>query len=87
MRAARRRNFFGLRNRLGDRVAPLRDRLDDGVCPLFFPLLVHDKPGGYAALRARNVGAVGFWNYGHQTHDVNRRAEAAAGHQLRPQPS
>src|SRR5688572_12472482 len=53
----RRRNFMLLADRLGEAgIAPWRD-LESGVCPLFFPLLVKDKPAAARLLRRRGVMA------------------------------
>jgi hypothetical protein len=38
------------------------ESLPDGVCPLFFPVLVNDKHGTAMRLRARGVDALEFWN-------------------------
>jgi hypothetical protein len=37
---------------------------DDGVCPLFFPVLVADKHAAAIALQQRGVDALEFWNEG-----------------------
>ena len=60
----RRHNFLYLRQRLAGRAELLRHDLPDGMCPLFFPLLVSDKPTAAAALRMRGIAAVETWNYG-----------------------
>ena len=61
----RRRNYALLAERLSGRVRPLHGDLPDGVCPLFFPILVPDKRAFARALWKRRIGAVEFWNYGH----------------------
>jgi perosamine synthetase len=38
--------------------------LELGVCPLFFPLLVKDKPTAARVLRERGVMATELWNEG-----------------------
>ena len=53
-----------MRDRLQGAVTPLRDDLEPGVCPLFFPILVRDKEAAAAALWQRGIEAVQFWNYG-----------------------
>jgi perosamine synthetase len=64
IRAIRRANFERLRELLPD--APLLRRdLPDGVCPLFFPMLVQDKTATAHALQARGISAVQFWNDEH----------------------
>lgn len=57
-------NFLALRDALGDRVRAARAQLPDGTCPLFFPVLVHDKAAASRALRASGVQALEFWNHG-----------------------
>lgn len=64
IRARRRANFLRLRDRLQGAVAMLREDLEPGVCPLFFPILVSDKAAAAAALWSRGIEAVQFWNYG-----------------------
>lgn len=61
----RRRNFLHLQERLNDGAPPLGKALEDGVCPLFFPLLVPDKRAAARALAERGVGTVELWNYGY----------------------
>lgn len=64
IRRDRRRNFTMLAERLAaSGIAPWLD-LEPGVCPLFFPLLVKDKPAAGGALRARGVMATELWNEG-----------------------
>jgi len=41
---------------------PVFPTLPDGVCPLFFPVLVRDKHESAERLRARGVDALEFWN-------------------------
>jgi dTDP-4-amino-4,6-dideoxygalactose transaminase len=60
----RRRNFRLLRDRLQGRAALLPHELEDGTCPLIFPLLVPDKPGAARALQADGISAMEFWNGG-----------------------
>jgi dTDP-4-amino-4,6-dideoxygalactose transaminase len=43
-------------------IARVFERLPDGVCPLFFPVLVRDKHATACALRRRGVDALEFWN-------------------------
>jgi dTDP-4-amino-4,6-dideoxygalactose transaminase len=38
--------------------------LAEGVCPLFCPILVDDKPATARALRQRGIAALEFWNHG-----------------------
>jgi dTDP-4-amino-4,6-dideoxygalactose transaminase len=62
IRRKRRENFMLLRQKLEGRVKMLREDLEEGVCPLFFPILVEDKHAAARALWRRGVGAVEFWN-------------------------
>jgi perosamine synthetase len=60
----RRRNYRILENRFRGSVALLDKVLADGVCPLFFPLLVKDKQAAAGALARRGIETVEFWNSG-----------------------
>jgi len=62
IRSRRRENFLLLRQKLEGRVSMLRADLAEGVCPLFFPILVRDKHAAARDLRQRGIGAVEFWN-------------------------
>ncbi len=64
IRRKRRANFLLMRQRLAGRAALLPKELGEGTCPLFFPILVPDKPAAALALRRRGIDAVEFWNYG-----------------------
>jgi len=64
IRQRRRANYRHLRERLTDRATLLPPPLEDGTCPLIFPLLVPDKPKAAAALQARGISAMEFWNGG-----------------------
>ena len=55
-------NYRRLAERLGGDAVPLFRALPDGVCPLFFPVLVDDKHETADRLRARGVDALEFWN-------------------------
>jgi len=61
-RQRRRDNFLLLQRRLAGSVAPLRDELEDGTCPLFFPILVPDKRAAVQSLRQRGIGALDWWS-------------------------
>lgn len=71
IRRRRRENFQLLRERLAGAATPLVSELEEGVCPLFFPILVRDKGAAARALWERGIAAVEFWNFGD--------AEARAG--------
>lgn len=55
-------NYRRLSQRLDPGVIQVFPRLPDGVCPLFFPIVVADKHEAADALRARGVDALEFWN-------------------------
>lgn len=64
IRPQRRRNFTMLAELLSaSGIAPWLD-LKPGVCPLFYPLLVKEKPAAARALRTRGVMATELWNEG-----------------------
>jgi dTDP-4-amino-4,6-dideoxygalactose transaminase len=62
IKESRRSNFLALENRLRDRVRLLEVTLTDGVCPLFFPLLVSNKSEATRRLSDRGVQTIEFWN-------------------------
>lgn len=62
IRRRRRENFLQMQARLDGSVTMPRDDLKEGVCPLFFPILVEDKHSAARALWDRGIGAVEFWN-------------------------
>jgi hypothetical protein len=57
-------NFQALGAALNGFVRPVQPRLEDGVCPLFYPIVVEDKPAAARALRAHGVQVLEFWNHG-----------------------
>jgi len=57
-------NYRALSAALGNTVTPAHDQLPGGACPLFYPIVVDDKPAAARALRARGIDALEFWNYG-----------------------
>jgi perosamine synthetase len=64
IRRQRRANFSALRDLLAESgIAPWRD-LEEGVCPLFFPLLVKDKAEAARGLKKAGVIATELWNEG-----------------------
>jgi dTDP-4-amino-4,6-dideoxygalactose transaminase len=64
IRSRRRENFQGLAHRLWGKINLLPVKLAEGVCPLFFPILVEDKKAVAADLRRRGIGVVELWNEG-----------------------
>jgi dTDP-4-amino-4,6-dideoxygalactose transaminase len=62
IRQQRRNNFLLMKQKLAGRVRMLREDLGEGVCPLFFPILVKDKHAAARALWQQDIGAVEFWN-------------------------
>ncbi len=55
-------NYRQLSERLTPDVIQVFPELPEGVCPLFFPIIVPDKHAAAEALRARGVDALEFWN-------------------------
>jgi dTDP-4-amino-4,6-dideoxygalactose transaminase len=55
-------NYRRLADRLVGEAVPVFRSVPDGVCPLFFPVLVGDKHETAERLRARGVDALEFWN-------------------------
>ena len=55
-------NYRQLLQELDSHVCPMFPVLPDGVCPLFFPVIVPDKAEAASALRRRGVEALEFWN-------------------------
>jgi dTDP-4-amino-4,6-dideoxygalactose transaminase len=82
IRERRRNNFLLMRQRLEGRVRMLRNDLEEGVCPLFFPILVRDKPAAARALRQRGIGAVEFWNDAQDNPGIGRDARYLRSHVL-----
>jgi dTDP-4-amino-4,6-dideoxygalactose transaminase len=81
IRKKRRENYLFLLDRLRGRVKMLREDLDEGVCPLFFPILVQDKHAAAKALWAKDIGAVEFWN-DKLNYAIGREAEFLRAHVL-----
>jgi len=83
IRPRRRENFLWLRARLAGGATLLDPELDEGVCPLFFPILVRDKHAAAQALCQRGIQAVEFWNYGDpDARDASSDAEFLRAHLL-----
>lgn len=64
IRQKRRENFLLLLSKLDGAATLLRRDLEEGACPLFFPILVRDKHAAARALWDRGIGVVEFWNCG-----------------------
>ena len=64
IRQQRRSNYRYMADKLDGQATLLRTDLAEGVCPLFFPILVPDKRAAAQALWHRGIGAVEFWNEG-----------------------
>jgi len=62
IRRRRVENYRRLAERLDPDVIKVFPTVPEGACPLFLPIVVSDKHGAAAALRARGVDAVEFWN-------------------------
>jgi dTDP-4-amino-4,6-dideoxygalactose transaminase len=55
-------NYRRLDSLLAPTVPRVFSELPDGVCPLFFPILVRDKAAAARMLQHRGVDALEFWN-------------------------
>ena len=62
-------NYRRLESLLDPRVIRVFPDLPDGACPLFFPILVPDKPAAARALQRRGVDALEFWNESMESGD------------------
>ena len=71
IRKRRRHNFKFLLHALEGYTRPVRADLEEGVCPLAFPLLVRDKHVAAQQLWDRHIGATEFWNEGDPAADIN----------------
>ncbi|HEY2989035.1 MAG TPA: aminotransferase class V-fold PLP-dependent enzyme [Candidatus Binatia bacterium] len=76
IRRKRRENYLFLHELLAGKVPSLVRELEEGMCPLFFPLLVADKHAAAQALRSRGISAVEFWNYGYPEASAHTSADA-----------
>lgn len=74
--ATRRRNYLLLHDRLKYSAPPLFERLNPGVCPLFYPLWVSDKSTMIERLGKRGIRAVDFWGDHHPACDPAEFPEA-----------
>ena len=62
IRRRRVENYCRLAERLAGEAVPVFGSVPDGVCPLFFPVLVGNKHATAERLRAHGVDALEFWN-------------------------
>ncbi len=62
IRRRRVENYRQLAGLLRGEAVSVFPKLPDGVCPLFYPVLVRDKHETAERLRARGVDALEFWN-------------------------
>ena len=65
IRRRRRENAALMRERLPDSVVLIKEPMAEGVCPLFFPVVVAEKRAAAEALWRRGIGAIECWNAGH----------------------
>jgi dTDP-4-amino-4,6-dideoxygalactose transaminase len=80
----RRSNYQRMYERLVGKADSLCGELDDGVCPLFFPILVPNKPAAAQALSRLGIEATELWNYGDPQvpDDISADAEFLRRHVL-----
>lgn len=62
IRRRRVENYRQLASQLDTGVVPVFPDLPEGVCPLFFPVIVPDKHAAAEALGRRGIAALEFWN-------------------------
>lgn len=74
----RRRNYLQLLRRLprGDAAAPLYDDLPEGVCPLYFPMVVRDRDRFYELMKSRGVEAFRYWMWKHPATPGSGKTDA-----------
>jgi perosamine synthetase len=77
IRAAQRRNYAFLKDRLEDLAEPLFPNLPPGVAPFFYPLIVDDNKRIAEKLNALGIEAVDFWRGSHPRCDLSRFPEVA----------
>ena len=75
--ARRRANFQRLASRLKGRVTLPFPELNDGACPLFFPVLVRDKVRIQQELEALAVQSVNLWDASHPSCPADLAAEVS----------
>jgi dTDP-4-amino-4,6-dideoxygalactose transaminase len=80
IRRKRRENFQLLNQELRGAVATVRDDLNGGVCPLFFPILVKNKREAVRSLQSRGIGAVDFWNDRQDNPAIGKEARHLRAH-------
>jgi len=80
----RRSNYQHMYERLVGKADPVCAELDDGVCPLFFPIFVPDKSAAARALAQRGIEATELWNFGDPQvpGDISADAEFLRRHVL-----
>jgi dTDP-4-amino-4,6-dideoxygalactose transaminase len=76
IRRARRENYRRLHELLAGKIPSPPRELEEGVCPLFFPLLVGKKHSAAQALWRQGICAVEFWNYGYPEANEHTGADA-----------
>jgi len=82
IRKRRRENFLLMRQELRGAAAMVRDDLEEGVCPLFFPILVKNKHEAAQSLRRQGIGAVDFWNDRQDNPNIGIHARHLRAHVL-----
>ena len=73
----RRRIYFSLLALRRAVPPPLFNQLAPGVCPLFYPMVVENKPALLENLRGRGIDAIDFWKYFHPACDASQFPEVA----------
>jgi dTDP-4-amino-4,6-dideoxygalactose transaminase len=76
IRRTRLANFRRLSSALRGRAQQALPDPGEGVCPLFFPVLVDDKHAAATALQQRGIDALEFWNEGVEGDGLEVSADA-----------
>jgi dTDP-4-amino-4,6-dideoxygalactose transaminase len=76
IRRRRLANFQQLADALRGRVRFVLPDPDEGICPLFFPILVPDKHAAAIALQQRGIDALEFWNGGYEPEGATAGPDA-----------
>jgi perosamine synthetase len=83
IRRRRVENYRLLDSELDGTVARVFSTLPDGVCPLFFPIIVRDKAAAAHTLQQRGVDVLEFWNESMESgHEMGPDARFLRRHAL-----
>jgi dTDP-4-amino-4,6-dideoxygalactose transaminase len=75
--ARRRSNFMTMLSHLQGKAQPVLTDLPDGVCPLFFPVMVENRKQVRERLAGKGIGSVLYWSHSHPSCPMDLAAEVA----------